>query len=137
MEVVRARIPDERGCDAGPLTSAGIRHSQDALLDRTRTLTAVSAAGILNRSTARSEHQEIPIPRSERLSIQEVDASAYQAVRGLGVVCPTPTTCGVYDGLGCGESFVPVNNHDPVHLHDEFEIEYAGGFGREYLERGP
>ena len=30
-----------------------------------------------------------------------------------------------------------VNNHDPVHLNDEFEIEYAGGFGLEYLERSP
>ena len=47
-----------------------------------------------------------------------------------------PTIFGVYDGLGCGESFVLVNNHDPVHLHDEFEIEHAGGYGWEYLERG-
>ena len=30
-----------------------------------------------------------------------------------------------------------LNNHDPVHLHDEFATEYAGGFGWEYLERGP
>ncbi len=48
-----------------------------------------------------------------------------------------PTIFGVYDGLGLGESFVLLNNHDPVHLHDEFATEYAGGFGWEYLERGP
>jgi uncharacterized protein (DUF2249 family) len=48
-----------------------------------------------------------------------------------------PTIFGVYDGLGFGESFVLLNNHDPVHLHDEFGTEYAGGFGWEYLERGP
>ena len=48
-----------------------------------------------------------------------------------------PTIFGVYAGLGRGESFVLVNNHDPVHLHDEFEIEYAGGFDWEYLKRGP
>lgn len=47
-----------------------------------------------------------------------------------------PTIFSVYDGLGCGESFVLVNNHDPVHLHDEFEIEHAGSYGWEYLERG-
>jgi uncharacterized protein (DUF2249 family) len=48
-----------------------------------------------------------------------------------------PTIFSVYGGLGLGESFVLLNNHDPVHLHDEFEIEYAGGFGWEYLQRGP
>jgi uncharacterized protein (DUF2249 family) len=48
-----------------------------------------------------------------------------------------PTIFGAYDGLGVGESFVLLNNHDPVHLHDEFEIEYAGGFGWKYLQRGP
>jgi uncharacterized protein (DUF2249 family)/quercetin dioxygenase-like cupin family protein len=48
-----------------------------------------------------------------------------------------PTIFGVYDDLGRGESFVLVNNHDPVHLRDEFEVEHAGGFGWEYLERGP
>jgi len=48
-----------------------------------------------------------------------------------------PTIFGVYDSLARGESFVLVNNHDPIHLRDEFDIEYAGGFGWEYLERGP
>jgi uncharacterized protein (DUF2249 family)/quercetin dioxygenase-like cupin family protein len=47
-----------------------------------------------------------------------------------------PTIFGVYDGLGCGESFVLVNNHDPVHLRDEFEIEHAGSYAWKYLERG-
>lgn len=47
-----------------------------------------------------------------------------------------PTIFGVYDALGCGASFVLVNNHDPIHLHDEFEIEHAGSYGWEYLERG-
>jgi uncharacterized protein (DUF2249 family) len=48
-----------------------------------------------------------------------------------------PAIFDAYDGLRLGESFVLLNNHDPVHLHDEFEIEHAGGFGWEYLERGP
>ena len=35
------------------------------------------------------------------------------------------------------ESFVLVNNHDPVHLRDEFEAEHSGSFGWEYLDCGP
>ena len=27
-----------------------------------------------------------------------------------------------------------VNNHDPMHLHDEFEIEHTGSCGWHYLE---
>lgn len=42
-----------------------------------------------------------------------------------------------YRALDQGESFVLVNNHDPVHLRDEFEAEYPGGFGWDYVESGP
>lgn len=31
-----------------------------------------------------------------------------------------------YAALQVGESFVLVNNHDPKHLHDEFEADYPG-----------
>ena len=48
-----------------------------------------------------------------------------------------PTIFATYDALECGESFVLVNNHDPVHLHDEFEIEHPGSYGWSYLESGP
>jgi len=48
-----------------------------------------------------------------------------------------PTIFSAYDRLGCGESLVLVNNHDPLHLRDEFEAEYPGSYGWEYLERGP
>jgi uncharacterized protein (DUF2249 family)/quercetin dioxygenase-like cupin family protein len=58
-------------------------------------------------------------------------------VRPLRTPDKHPTIFGAYDGLGRGESFVLLNNHDPVHLHDEFQTEYAGGFGWDYLERGP
>jgi uncharacterized protein (DUF2249 family)/quercetin dioxygenase-like cupin family protein len=57
-------------------------------------------------------------------------------VRGLRKPDKHPTIFGLYNGLGCGECFVLVNNHDPVHLHDEFEIEHAGSYGWEYLESG-
>ena len=48
-----------------------------------------------------------------------------------------PTIFATYAGLSVGESFVLVNNHDPKHLHDEFEADHAGSYGWEYLEKGP
>ena len=42
-----------------------------------------------------------------------------------------------FEALPVGESFVLVNNHDPRHLHEEFEADYPGGYGWEYLARGP
>jgi uncharacterized protein (DUF2249 family) len=43
----------------------------------------------------------------------------------------------MFEALRVGESFVLVNNHDPRHLREEFETDYSGGYGWEYLERGP
>ncbi|ABL79444.1 MULTISPECIES: DUF2249 domain-containing protein [unclassified Nocardioides] len=48
-----------------------------------------------------------------------------------------PAIFAAYRALRRGESFVLVNNHDPLHLRDEFESEYPGGFGWDYLESGP
>ncbi len=39
--------------------------------------------------------------------------------------------------LPVGESFVLLNDHDPIPLHYQFEAEFAGAFSWEYLERGP
>lgn len=46
-----------------------------------------------------------------------------------------PAIFAQYDALGVGESFVLVNDHDPQHLRDEFEVEHPGGYGWEYLAR--
>jgi uncharacterized protein (DUF2249 family)/quercetin dioxygenase-like cupin family protein len=48
-----------------------------------------------------------------------------------------PTIFATYAALPVGESFVLVNNHDPKHLHDEFEADHAGSYGWEYVEKGP
>jgi uncharacterized protein (DUF2249 family) len=48
-----------------------------------------------------------------------------------------PTIFAVYADLPVWESFVLVNNHDPKHLHEEFEADHAGSYGWEYLEKGP
>ena len=42
-----------------------------------------------------------------------------------------------YDGLGAGEGFTLVNDHDPQPLYYQFAAEYAGQFTWDYLEQGP
>lgn len=48
-----------------------------------------------------------------------------------------PAIFKTYDALAVGESFVLVNNHDPRHLHDEFETDHHGSYGWDYLDQGP
>lgn len=48
-----------------------------------------------------------------------------------------PAIFRAYGALALGESFVLVNDHDPEHLRDEFEIDHAGGYGWDYLDLGP
>jgi quercetin dioxygenase-like cupin family protein len=36
-----------------------------------------------------------------------------------------------------GESLLLVNDHDPRHLHDEFEVEHPGGYTWDYLAKDP
>jgi uncharacterized protein (DUF2249 family) len=56
-------------------------------------------------------------------------------VRGMRKPEKHPAIFQAYAGLGVGESFVLVNDHDPRHLHDEFEVEYPGGYAWDYLAR--
>ncbi|MFN8188471.1 MAG: DUF2249 domain-containing protein [Gaiellales bacterium] len=42
-----------------------------------------------------------------------------------------------YHGLGSGEGFVLVNDHDPKPLWYQFEAEHAGAYSWDYLEQGP
>jgi uncharacterized protein (DUF2249 family)/quercetin dioxygenase-like cupin family protein len=58
-------------------------------------------------------------------------------VRALRKPDKHPTIFEAYDKLGVDEAFVLVNNHNPKHLHDEFELEHAGSYGWEYLDEGP
>jgi uncharacterized protein (DUF2249 family) len=58
-------------------------------------------------------------------------------VRGMRKPEKHPAIFQAYAGLGVGESFVLVNDHDPRHLHDEFEVEYPGGYSWDYLAREP
>lgn len=42
-----------------------------------------------------------------------------------------------YSGLGAGEGFVLINDHDPKPLYYQFEAEHQGEFSWDYLEQGP
>lgn len=48
-----------------------------------------------------------------------------------------PTIFNIYDALAEGEAFVLVNDHDPKHLRDEFEVEHPGSYSWDYVETGP
>ncbi len=48
-----------------------------------------------------------------------------------------PTIFAAYADLPVGGSFVLVNDHNPVHLREEFEADLSGGFDWEYLAREP
>lgn len=61
--------------------------------------------------------------------VQELD------VRGMRKPEKHPTIFAAYAALPVGGAFVLVNDHDPQHLHDEFEADHAGGYGWEYLNR--
>jgi uncharacterized protein (DUF2249 family) len=56
-------------------------------------------------------------------------------VRPLSKPGKHPAIFRAYDALSVGESLVLVNDHDPRHLHDEFDVEYPGGYGWEYVTR--
>ncbi|WP_147916842.1 DUF2249 domain-containing protein [Ruania zhangjianzhongii] len=56
-------------------------------------------------------------------------------VRGMRKPDKHPTIFAAYDVLAVAESFVLVNDHDPKHLHEEFDRDYGPGYGWEYLSR--
>jgi len=42
-----------------------------------------------------------------------------------------------YEGLGAGEGFTLINDHDPKPLYYQFAAEHEGQFSWDYLEQGP
>ena len=48
-----------------------------------------------------------------------------------------PAIFSTFDALREGESFVLVNDHDPVPLRYQFEYQRPGQLGWAYLEQGP
>lgn len=62
-------------------------------------------------------------------------ADDYLDVRGLRKPDKHPAIFAAYAALHVGEAFVLVNDHDPQHLHAEFDADHAGSYGWEYLNR--
>jgi uncharacterized protein (DUF2249 family)/quercetin dioxygenase-like cupin family protein len=58
-------------------------------------------------------------------------------VRSLRKPDKHPTIFATYADLPVGGSFVLVNNHDPKHLREEFELDHPGSHGWEYVAKGP
>ena len=58
-------------------------------------------------------------------------------VRSLPKPDKHPAIFAAYQNLAVGGAFVLVNNHDPKHLRNEFEIDHPGSYGWEYVEKGP
>jgi uncharacterized protein (DUF2249 family)/quercetin dioxygenase-like cupin family protein len=78
------------------------------------------------------------LPEEEQMSTQPSDPQQRVLdVRGLRKPDKHPAIFARYEALEVGASFVLVNDHDPVHLHDEFESDHAGGYGWTYLRREP
>ena len=61
--------------------------------------------------------------------VQELD------VRGMRKPDKHPTIFATYAALPVGGTLVLVNDHDPQHLHEEFENDHAGSYSWEYLNR--
>lgn len=56
-------------------------------------------------------------------------------VRGMRKPDKHPTIFATYNALPAGSAFVLVNDHDPQHLHEEFEADHPGSYAWEYLNR--
>lgn len=58
-------------------------------------------------------------------------------VRQLAPKMRHPLIFGAFDMLEPGESFLLVNDHDPVPLQYQFSAYHPGAFSWDYEERGP
>ena len=65
----------------------------------------------------------------------EVDAEQVIELRAVPKPQRHPIVHRAFDGLGVGESFVLVNDHEPLHLREEFERELAGSYTWKPLPR--
>lgn len=61
--------------------------------------------------------------------VQELD------VRGMRKPDKHPSIFARYAELPTGGAFVLINDHDPKHLHEEFQADHAGSYRWEYLGR--
>lgn len=68
------------------------------------------------------------------------EAPTDAAILDVRVIPPRekhPAIFETFDDLAEGESFILVNDHDPLPLRYQFQFEREGLFGWKYLEQGP
>ena len=70
-----------------------------------------------------------PAPPSQSASVLDV--------RPMRKPDKHPAIFAAYDALPAGGSFVLVNDHDPKHLREEFEVEHPGSHTWEYQRQEP
>ncbi len=71
------------------------------------------------------------------MTIDDSVAAERLDVRGLRKPDKHPAIFAAYAALAPGGSFVLVNDHDPKHLRQEFEVEHPGSHGWDYLNQEP
>lgn len=64
-------------------------------------------------------------------------AAAELDVRAIARAHKHATIFDTFHALEQGDSFILVNDHDPVPLRQQFDREYPRGYGWNYLSRGP
>lgn len=69
--------------------------------------------------------------------VDDTTAERELDVRPLRKPDKHPTIFAGYADLPVGGSLVLINDHNPVHLREEFEADHPGSFGWEYLAREP
>lgn len=65
------------------------------------------------------------------MELQELD------IRPVPVREKHPTIFATFDALKNGEGFQLVNDHDPMPLYYQFNVERPNQFDWEYVEKGP
>src|SRR5699024_10084789 len=110
---------------------------------RPRPWRSSSAPGAPRRAGAVRPHRDCTVtddPRSpaegEPMTSTDNPADVSELdVRGMRKPDKHPTIFATYADLPVGGAFVLINDHDPKHLHDEFEADHAGSYDWEYLNR--
>ena len=71
----------------------------------------------------------MPSDTTDTHEVRELD------VRGMRKPDKHPTIFATYAALPTGGAFELVNDHDPKHLHEEFEADHGGSYDWEYISR--
>src|SRR5215831_10947718 len=145
-EALRHRVADQQhlrpGKDVRQLTGAGRRRTA-----RSRPAAGGREVGVEDPNPGVDVVHERQIPPQDRSYDRNVDlvhigqsmpggtlmGDHELDVRPLRKPDKHPAIFQAYAAVPPGEALVLVNDHDPRHLRDEFEVEHPGGYAWDYL----